>query len=606
MLYPQTESASSRVLLLIFIAGLGLAGLALLAGSSLPFDWVKSLIDAQAPDGRTERFQAALFGQIVFRLRLAGGLLLVLGASLLAGRRRLGQGLDRLIRSLGLDLPLFRSGLVEDLRGALRRSGGLHLLVLLLLTGAAVWLRLEHLDRPIRHDEALTFLKFAAKPFWILVSDYDQPNNHLLHTGLVRLSYLLFGDAPWAIRLPAFLAGVFLVPAAYCLGRRLYNRRAGLLAAALAAPSSALVDYSTNARGYSLVGLLFVLCLLLADWLRERPNAAGWLLLGLLMALGLVTVPVMLYPAGTVAVWLALEALLAGHDRRSPELRGLGLALGLAALLTLALYLPALVVSGPWALLGNQYVQPRGWGDFLGRLPALAYSVSGLWFRDAPGRVVLLLELGFLISLVFHRRLAGHRLPLIAAAALWCGPVLLLQRVVPYPRVFVIFLPLYLVLAAAGVGHLLDRLVGGAARRRDLAAAGLALVLAAVLAHGLLTGRAMYLSEDTGTLREGREITRFLAQRLGPEDRVLATGVSVWPLEYHFRRQGLKREFLDRPVAASPRLFVVVHLTCAPRQSVKAILAEHRAGPAEFGPPELIQRYRFAEIYEVKRRDRAG
>ena len=38
--------------------------------------------------------------------------------------------------------------------------------------------------------------------------DYTAPNNHILHTAMVRASYLVFGDSPPALRLPALLAGI--------------------------------------------------------------------------------------------------------------------------------------------------------------------------------------------------------------------------------------------------------------------------------------------------------------------------------------------------------------------------------------------------------------
>ena len=60
----------------------------------------------------------------------------------------------------------------------------------------------------MRFDEAFTFLRFASQPLLEGLTTYAEPNNHLFHTLLVHISTSLFGDQPWAIRLPALLAGV--------------------------------------------------------------------------------------------------------------------------------------------------------------------------------------------------------------------------------------------------------------------------------------------------------------------------------------------------------------------------------------------------------------
>ena len=65
------------------------------------------------------------------------------------------------------------------------------------------------------------------------------------------------------MRLPAFTAGVLLVPAVYWLAKRLYDRWTALGAALLVAWWPTLINYSTNARGYTLVALFTLLTLTL-------------------------------------------------------------------------------------------------------------------------------------------------------------------------------------------------------------------------------------------------------------------------------------------------------------------------------------------------------
>ena len=58
----------------------------------------------------------------------------------------------------------------------------------------------------MRYDESYTFQYHASQDVLNLVSDYTTPNNHIFHSLLVHCSYLLWGDSPAALRLPALLA----------------------------------------------------------------------------------------------------------------------------------------------------------------------------------------------------------------------------------------------------------------------------------------------------------------------------------------------------------------------------------------------------------------
>ena len=122
---------------------------------------------------------------------------------------------------------------------------------LIILSIAAVIVRLPMLSRPMGTDESASFIYYASHPLWVPLTIYGSPNNHILHSVLMHISWKIFGGAEWALRLPAFLAGIAIIPLTYIVARALSDRGA-LLAASLAAAAPVLVDYSTDARGYTL------------------------------------------------------------------------------------------------------------------------------------------------------------------------------------------------------------------------------------------------------------------------------------------------------------------------------------------------------------------
>ncbi|MGH9935780.1 MAG: glycosyltransferase family 39 protein, partial [Blastocatellia bacterium] len=127
----------------------------------------------------------------------------------------------------------------------------------------AMALRLWRLDSDLWHDEVLTLVDFARAPLGEIVTSFPAKNQHMLYSVLARLSFGVFGESAWALRLPSALFGVGSIWALFLLGRRLVGAREALMACALMTVSYHHVWFSQNARGY--MGLLCFT--LLATWL---------------------------------------------------------------------------------------------------------------------------------------------------------------------------------------------------------------------------------------------------------------------------------------------------------------------------------------------------
>jgi 4-amino-4-deoxy-L-arabinose transferase-like glycosyltransferase len=96
---------------------------------------------------------------------------------------------------------------------------------------ATIAVRAPDLDREITHDEAYSWLGFASLSYEQIFTTYHLPNNHILHSDLMRLSSQVFGGTQeWMLRAPAFVAGVAAVPV-----------MAGLAASALGSPATGVV-----------------------------------------------------------------------------------------------------------------------------------------------------------------------------------------------------------------------------------------------------------------------------------------------------------------------------------------------------------------------------
>jgi mannosyltransferase len=221
------------------------------------------------------------------------------------------------------------------------------------------------------------------------------------------LATKLIGTSEFALRLPFALAGIAVVAVVYVAGRDLAGRRAGLIAAALAATNPFLVWHSQDARSYMLL-VLFLAGTIVA---LKRDRLWWWAALAIA---ALATHHFAIFVLLPEAAWMLRER---GRPARAP------VALAAAALVPLAV-LALSQADDRSAWIGNTSIVNRlvqvpagylvgyqlgvGAGIAAGLVVAVpvALALLAAWRpRPGPGRIMLLLGL------------AGIALPIAAAAA---------------------------------------------------------------------------------------------------------------------------------------------------------------------------------------------
>lgn len=443
---------------------------------------------------------------------------------------------------------------IDELREAWRSESSEHRLVLTTLFAIAIALRLMYLTQPMRYDEAVTYMYFVRLPWSDALSTYTYPNNHLFHTFLAKGAVTVFGNHPWALRLPAFLAGIAVIPAAYVVARGIYGSRAAILAVAVLAPSGVLILFSTNARGYMLMALAFLVLVAIAMRILRAGSSALWTQFAVVGALGLWTIPSMLYPFGAVCLWLALSFLVDGNRN---ALRQLAVAVAVAAGLTALLYWPVISKEGLAAVTRNRFVLPAPWFQFLGDLGTTVGQALRSWGLGlAPGVSLTLLALAF-YALSRHVALSSFRVGLPLAVFVWCAWLLTVSHRAPFPRTWIWVLPVAAALAGAGFVAFLERwprLQDLAARRIEAIAVGFTLFASA----SLVLSFAVLLTRDTGTYREAEDAAAVFKRVLRPGDRILAAIPTNGPLDYYLDRAGIDRRHLAQDERTANRVFAVV------------------------------------------------
>lgn len=425
--------------------------------------------------------------------------------------------------------------------------------VLLIVLCLGVVVRGYFLSQPMRYDEANTFLNFVNGNLLQLFF-YPFPNNHVLHTIFVKLSTAVLGASPQTIRLPAFLAGIVLIPLVFCVGRALLRGRSAAFAALALAVCPYLILYSTNARGYTLMIFFTLLLVLVGVAAAAAPSKAAAIVLSALAALGFLTVPSMAFPVAGVYLWLTCLWFMRGNTIRD-ILRNFVVPVALLTVaFTAILYTPVIFVSkGIDALVDNRYVAARPSDLFFHQLPRHLGQTLVDFSRDIPGP--LLFACAALMLVGFYRAIRRRDWPmllLLPAALVGSAVLLLFKHAIPFPRTWIFLLPLSLILANAGWVYLLDKFSVGVRLRvhRGFVFAGVC------YAVWLMATNAIARYPDTGAFPEAAEVARYLRPIMNEGDKVRAAIPADYPLYFYLWYYDA-RDYRGEP-AADEAEFVIV------------------------------------------------
>jgi mannosyltransferase len=148
------------------------------------------------------------------------------------------------------------------------------IVILLAITALALFLRMIFLAQESFWGDELASVRRAEldwPSFWALIR--GRPAMTLYYI-LLRF-WIPLGDSEFTVRILSVIPAVATVPVIYLLGKRLFDARIGLIAALLLAINAFHIQYSQEARSYSLLVLLVTLSSLFLVRGMERPSSGG-------------------------------------------------------------------------------------------------------------------------------------------------------------------------------------------------------------------------------------------------------------------------------------------------------------------------------------------
>ena len=416
------------------------------------------------------------------------------------------------------------------------------LLILAGLTLAGLALRLA-VPRGIWLDEAISIHQARLSLHGLFENLYNGDRQPPLYHLVLWLTIRAFGHGEFAVRLPSLIAGTLVIPVLYELGRELYDRRTGLIAAAFAAVSPLLIWYAQEVRMYEFVALFGLLALLTQLRVIRNSTMLNW-------AAYILATAALLWSHYFGLLLIAVQQLVfiavLLHRRRNGEpVRALALGFAYSAAVLAMQLVPLLVFAHhQYQVTTGAAGSPSGTYDLLSFYSVLANMAWSLWGYQPDATTVLLAAMWplFLLgSLVLLGRGGSRQTMSLAAAAI--ALVLLLILVSAFDRSlfevrnFLILVPLVLLLIA--------RLVTGWIRQPRAR-----LLVAGAIVATMLVGLAdQQLNKANPRLFDFRGAIQDITANGGPNSLVLYEPSDMrYVLEYY--APGLRSQPLSARISA--------------------------------------------------------
>jgi len=303
--------------------------------------------------------------------------------------------------------------------------------MLLLLGG----LKYFFIDRYYFHiDEIFSYLFFVKKGFWVIVSYYPGPNNHILYSLLVYFLQPFFSDPYYLMKVPTLLLSLVASTVFFLFLLRYTNFHLALLCTFLFSCAPRFFYYSLFGRGYVLMTLFVVLSFFMVLKILEGNHKKyPWHMYTVFSIFGFYSMIIYVYPYISFSMAILAWGI---YCKNWKFLKRFFYYNVLVFVSVLTLYTPLLLISGLSSLISNPWIIRLPWHEFIQNFPSLIEGIFGYILSLEQGAfwVGLLLLLSATFILIQKQQYSW----LLLIASMFVSPllVLLVQRVQPFDRVW--------------------------------------------------------------------------------------------------------------------------------------------------------------------------
>jgi len=506
---------------------------------------------------------------------------------------------NKYFHRLFIDFYYFSREIFSKFLNAIQKENKIHIYSFIFILILATIIRYFYLFKPIYYEEAFNFLNYAQKPLFMGLSDYSSSSNQLLNTLFVHISYKLFGNNLWAIRLPSLIFGILMILISYLAARIFYEKNTAILSTGIIASSWILIEYSTQSIGYIIIAFFFLTLLVLAKYILYENNLFAWMLLAILSAIGFYTTPSMLYSFGIIITWLILSIL--SKDTKFTNLYLFKKLLSFiitTIILTLLLYLPVIIRTDLISIINNRSIESMALFQAFTILPSSIKSIWIKWTQGIPIEISIFFLINLIISLILHKKIANHKIPIIYAIFIYSILYFLIKRDMPNEDSLLFLLPIYIIISSSGIIYLMRLILFKIKRPKTFIYSTFSLILTIALGLIVFYSQPIYYSSERNTLRDAEEIAIMLKDNLKEGDKIISKCPSDAILIYYFKKNAIKIDYFEEipDLYSIKRVFIIVNKTN--QQKLNEVLNSYNSSFLLYYEPKLFKEYDSAYIYK--------
>jgi 4-amino-4-deoxy-L-arabinose transferase-like glycosyltransferase len=351
---------------------------------------------------------------------------------------------------------------------------------------------------------------------------------------IVRAFSEVFGSNIVSARTPSALAGITTVLVVYLLGKELYGKRAGIIAALLLTVNVFHVEYSQEARSYALLALLTATAFYFLLRFLKEINLKNALLLGFFAGLITNAQPIGLVSAGAIYI-VVFVFLLTGDKTRSLKLLGYSF---LAGIVSLVVFSPVLQIVMKVSEIKNMWIPAPTFESIIQVFVLLSGRSMIMLLASMIGLVVLLVlgikHRGASAGLLQNKPLLAFVILftwIFASAAVIIGKSYMGESIVLH-RYFLGILPALALAAALGIAAL--------PKKPSIALSAVAVV---VLLYPMFSPVPYY---STIYKSQYDKVCAQVLQKNGSRDKVVSNW--GWLMSYYLNHDNKNKPVIEMPL----------------------------------------------------------
>jgi hypothetical protein len=388
----------------------------------------------------------------------------------------------------------------------------------------------------------------------------------------------------------------------------------GLIAAALMAAFPFLILFSSMGRGYTLLMLLTLILSFLVLRYVDHPSRKLGFSAAITGALGMLTMPTMLYPLSGLFLFMLVSAMTgrnivphapagttnqdipyqppletgrAGGDVHSSS-KGFGVTHLVCVsvgwvILTPILYLPVIAMSGISPIAHNRFIVPLSWSELPARLADHLIDTTASLTRDIPISMILFMAVLTPLGITLLLRGKHRFLTLLVSMLLGSFAVLMATHTIPIDRTWIFVLPFWFIFLDYSICSLLKK---SSVLTKNLLFCLMSLMLA-IFSLSYICSDTNLKYEDTGTFPEAAAVADLLRPCLWNTTRIHARSPLFSPLAYYLKE------------GAKPDNSSSQHSDCAPRELFVVQTSRYSLADLTDANATLLLRYKDIQVYGI-------